>query len=201
MARVLLEVEARPDKQNSARLVMTDEGISANNVSFRWEEIDRVNYSAVDNHVNGSYMGTTFTITVGNSSKKAIFMLNSRTKGFLLAQIDHERRDRNREQWTRAVEVLVERLCVRLIGEAVATVHEGGTAELAGVQINRDGVHMGRLFRKTITWQEIAGTEIRNMYLAVMARKGDKTKARIQVPRAAWNAVLLPHVINALMPR
>lgn len=198
MPRVLLELEARPRKSRTARLVMTDEGITINDEAFRWAAIDRVYYRAVDHYLNGGYQRTTFTIMVGTASRKATFVLISGTTGALKTKIDHAKRDENQGHFREAVGILNERLCARLIEDLVTTVLRGDTLEIAGLRIDRQGIHQGKVFHKSVPWPEIAGTDLKSPYLMILARQGTATKPRLKVIPAKWNAVLLPYVITAL---
>jgi hypothetical protein len=199
MTGVLLEVEAKPGKERTTRLVMTDEAVIFTNVEpFRWSEIDRVMYQATDNHINGSYMGTTFRIGVGSGKRTGTFLLNSGTTGALKHKIDHERRTANQTQWVRAIEILEERVCVRLATEAVTAVLRGESVELGGVRLDRQGVHKGGLFKKSVPWSEVAGSRVRYPYFEVLIHKGTKTKAGIQINAGQWNMVLLSRVITVL---
>src|SRR5690349_3898410 len=202
MAGVLLQVQAVPGNTKKAVLTMTDAGLDVSGVSFGWPEIDRVRYSAVDRHINGSYMGTTFTIAVGNAAKKqTTFMLDSGTTGALKTKIDHERRDRNKAEWIKAVEILEDRVCVPLIAATVTTVLQGGSTQMSGLTLDPRGVHKAGLFSKSIAWPQIAGTEVRSPYFRVLVRAGDKTKKGLEIPNVGWNVVLLPRVIKLLSER
>ncbi|MGI8329268.1 hypothetical protein ACRYCC_04840 [Actinomadura scrupuli] len=202
MAAVLLKVESSPGDRNTRVLTMTDEGLDVSGVSFAWPEIDRVRYGAVDSYVNGGYVGTTYRIEVGNAArKKTRFKLTSRTTGVLKNKIDHERRERNRAEWIKAVEILEERVCGRLAAEAVMTVRGGGTAECAGVRLDPQGVRRSGPFGRSVAWQDIAGTEVKHPYVRIFARRGEQPKKAIKVPIGTWNAVLLPRVIEALSQR
>jgi hypothetical protein len=202
MAGVLLQVQAVPGNAKKAVLTMTETGLDISGVSFSWPEIDRVRYSAVDRHINGGYMGTTFTIAVGNAAKKNMtFMLDSGTTGALKTKIDHERRDRNKAEWIKAVEILEDRVCVPLIASTVTTVLQGGSAEMGGLTLDPRGVHKGGLFSKSIAWPEVAGTEVRHPYFRVLIRAGNKTKKGLEIPQVGWNVVLLPRVIKLLSER
>ncbi|MEV4318194.1 hypothetical protein [Actinocrispum sp. NPDC049592] len=203
MTQVLLDVLARPDKpQKSARLVMTDQAMVFTDRTIAWPNIDKVDYSAIDHYTNGAYQHTTFSITVGTPDRqKAGFQMISGTTGFLRGRIDHEKRDRNRELWSQAVDILLERVATRIVSQAISAVEHGGATELGGVRIDRQGLHKGTLFKKSIEWDQVAGTEIKYGYHRIMAYHGEKTKPRIQVPRGTWNAVLLPAVIRVFAPR
>jgi len=202
MTGVLLQIQAVPGNSKKLVLTMTEAGLDISGVTFSWDEIDRVRYGAVDRHINGGYMGTTFTIEVGNAAKKKQhFILDSGTTGPLKTRIDHERRDRNRAEWVKAVEILEDRVCVRLATEAMTTVLQGGTTEFAGLRLDPQGVHKGGLFSKSVGWRDIAGTEAKFPYFRILARAGDKTKKAIEIPHGGWNMVLLPRVIDALIPR
>jgi hypothetical protein len=202
MAGVLLQVQAVPGNAKKAVLTMTDAGFDVSGVGLSWPEIVRVRYSAVDRHINGSYMGTTFTIVVGNAVKKQLtFMLDSGTTGALKTKIDHERRDRNKAEWIKAVEILEDRVCVPLIASTVTTVLQGGSAEMSGLTLDPRGVHKAGLFSKSVAWRDVAGTEVRHPYFRVLVRVGDKTKKGLEIPNAGWNVVLLPRVIKLLSER
>jgi hypothetical protein len=202
MANILLEVEAVPGNRQKLVLTMTDEGIDISGTSFGWPEINRVRYRAVDRYHNGSYMGTTFSIAVANTADESKgFVLESSTTGFLKGKIDHERRDRNRVEWGKAVDILEERVCVRLMTEALATVLEGGAVEFAGLRLDPQGIHKDGFFSKSVAWQDVAGTKNENSYLRILARKGNKTKKVIELHHGNWNVVLLPRMINALTSR
>jgi hypothetical protein len=202
MAAVLLQVQAVPGNTKKAVLTMTDAGFDVSGVSLSWLEIDRVRYSAVDRHINGGYMGTTFTIEVGNAAKKkTTFMLDSGTTGALKTKIDHERRDRNKAEWIKAVEILEDRVCVPLIAATVTTVLQGGSTELGGLTLDARGVHKPGLFSKSVAWPQVARTEVRHPYFRVLVRAGDKTKKGLEVPNGGWNVVLLPRVITMLGQR
>jgi hypothetical protein len=96
------------------------------------------------------------------------------------------------------VEILDSRAGVPIAAHAVATVHQGGSTELAGLHLDPQGVHKRGVFSKSIPWPEVAGTEIRQSYFCVLAHAGTKTKPRIQILREGWNVVLLPRVIATL---
>jgi hypothetical protein len=202
MTGVLLDVASKPDKVDPIRLVMTEDRIRIGNErsseSFTWAEIDRVGYAAVDHHVNGSYMNTTFTIKVGNGTRDASFQLYSSTTGALKHKVDTVKREANQEQWRQAVGILEDRVCVRLATEAVAAVLRGGSIEMGGVRLDPQGVHKGGLFKKVVLWSEVAGTRNGSPYFSVLARKGTKETAKIQVNTGQWNQVLLNRVINAI---
>lgn len=202
MADVLLQVEAVPGNTRKAVLTMTEGGLDISGVRFSWPEVDRVRYSAVDRHINGGYMGTTFTIAVGNAAKKKMtFMLDSGTTGALKTKVDHERRERNKAEWIKAVEILEDRVCVPLIATTVTTVLQGGSTEMGGLTLDPRGVHKAGLFSKSVGWREVAGTEVRHPYFRVLVRAGDKTKKGLEIPNVAWNVVLLPRVIKVLSER
>jgi hypothetical protein len=198
---ILLDVLAQPDKPKSPRLVMADDTISIDGTQLTWAEIDRVAYSAVDHYTNGMYQYTRFAVAAGSGARKATFNLTSSTKGLIKGGIDTQQRDRNREQWTRAVEILEERACVRLIGEAVTTVLQGGTIEVAGLRLDPDGIHQGKVFRKSVRWSEVAGTREKHPYLWVQARRGEKTKSALMIMNGIYNAVLVPRVVSSLAAR
>jgi hypothetical protein len=203
MTQVLLDLLARPDKpEKSARLVMTDQAIVISGKSFAWPDIDKVDYAAVDMHTNGAYQYTTFSITVGTPDRRqAAFQIISGGKGVFGGTMDHEKRDHDRAQWSRAVDILVEKAATRIVDQVVSTINQGGEAELAGVKIDRQGLRKGALFKKSINWNDVAGTEFKYSYHRILAYQGTKTKPRIQVARGTWNAVLLPAVIRMFAPR
>jgi hypothetical protein len=198
VTQTLLELEARPGKKRSARLLITDEGVDVNGTAFRWPDITRVLYRAIDQHVNGAYLHTTFTIGVGDARRTADFMMISGTTGALKTKIDHATRSAFHEQWGRAVELIDQRAGVRLATDLIGAVRRGGSAELSGLRLDPQGVHKGGLFRKSIAWSDYAGTKREPVYLHLLARNGDKTKSRIQVPNGAWNVALLPRVLEVL---
>jgi hypothetical protein len=198
---ILLVVESVPGNPRRLVLTMTEHGIDVSGRSLAWQEIDRVRYSAVDNHINGAYMGTTYTVAVGGPAKRElVFMLNSGTTGPLKSRVDHERRDRNRAEWVKAVEILEERVCVRLMTQVVTAVLGGGAVMFAGLRLDGYGVHKSGLFSRSVTWPEIAGTDVHYGYLRVLAKRAGKPKKVLEIPRASWNAVLLGRVISTLSP-
>jgi hypothetical protein len=205
MGGVLLDLVAKPDKADSMRLVMTDEGIRIGteraSETFGWGEIDRVVYRAVDHHVNGSYLNSTFTIGVGSGKRTARFELSSGTTGFLKTKVDTDRRDANQERWGAAVGILEERVCERIATEAVATVLSGGSTSLGGVRLDPQGIHKDGMFKKTVAWSEVAGTRNGSPFFSVLARKGLKETPKIQVNPGLWNQVLLGRVITAIASR
>ncbi|MCE7009802.1 hypothetical protein LWC34_44375 [Kibdelosporangium philippinense] len=201
MTQVLLDVLARPDKPNSTRLVMTDEAVTIGGKSFAWPEIDKVDFGFIDSYQNKVYVGTSFTIKVGtHDGRKATFLMLSKSKGFFGGTVDHQKRDHGREQWSRAVDILVERAGIRIVETAVAAVRGGGTAEIGGVRIDQRGMSKGRLFKKSVPWNEIASFESKYPYHHVLVRQGDKTKPRIQIANGTWNSMLLPTVIRVFAP-
>jgi len=199
MSGVLIEIQSVPGNPRKLVLTMTDDGLDISGVSFRWAEIDRVKYSAVDRHLNGAYMGTTFAIEVGNAAKRRMrFALDSGTTGALKSKVDEARRDRNQSEWTRAVEILESRVCVRLAHEAVATVRRGGVAELGGLRLDDRGVHKPGVFSKSVAWPDVAGTAVKHPYFQVTTAAGGPVRKALEVPNDGWNVVLLARVINAL---
>lgn len=201
-----LEIETHPGNERTGRLLMTDEGVSikpigkpGNDRWFAWNEIERVQYAAVDHYRSAQYLNTTFTIGVGNANDKASFSLMANATSFFNPEMDVAKRSTFRDLWGQAVDVLDTRVCIPMIDAILATVHGGGTAEVAGVLVDRDGLHKsGRLGSKSLGWHEAAGTEVRNSEFLILAREGSKTKPRIRLTRDGWNVVLLPRVIAAL---
>ncbi|MGI5519883.1 hypothetical protein ACQEUX_02870 [Micromonospora sp. CA-259024] len=177
---------------------MTTDGLTINGVSFGWTEIGRVGYHASDIYVNGAYMGAVFVIRVGTAAATAVFRLDSRTTGAVKINRNYEQRDHHQAQWTKAVNILEEKVCGRLISAAVATVQRGGTANISGLRIDPHGVHKGRLFSKSLAWQDFAGTDKRNEYFVVLAHRDGKEKPAIKVPVNGWNGVLIPRIITEL---
>jgi hypothetical protein len=200
MSGVLLEVESVPGDRRKRVLTMSEGGLDVSGTSFGWAEIDRVQYSAVDRYVNGAYLGTTFTIKVGNAAKKKVwFTLNSGMTGPLKTQIDYQRRDRNRAEWVKAVEILDRCVSIRLIMDAVTTLRGGGTIEFAGLRLDPQGIHKSGLLRtKSVAWNDISGTETRSEYLCIFSKARGRVKNAIQRELDGWNVVLLPRVITAM---
>jgi hypothetical protein len=195
---VLLMVESVPGNARKAVLTMTDAGFEVSGSTIGWDEIDRVRYLAVDSHVNGSYLGTAYTVAVGTAAKKHLsFTLNSGTTGALKSKVDHERRERNRVEWSRAVELVEERAGLRIMTDAAAAVLNGVAVDFAGLRLDRQGIHKRGLFSKTVEWADLTGTEVVNHFIHI--RRG--TRSVIQVPRHAWNAVLLGRVVSTLRQR
>ncbi|MFB9447067.1 hypothetical protein Dvina_24930 [Dactylosporangium vinaceum] len=196
---MLLELESRPGKARSARLKLTDEAADVNGVVFAWRDVTRLLYRAVDQHVNGSYLHTTFTVGLGDAKRTATFMMTSGTTGALKTKIDHETRSAYQHRWGQAVDVLERYAGTRIATEAVDAVRRGTPVELADVRLDGAGIHRGSLFRKTIAWPEYAGVKRENVYLHLLADRAGKTpKARISVPNGSWNVALLPRVLDAL---
>jgi hypothetical protein len=198
VSELLLELEAKPGKARTARLVITDDGVEVSGTAFPWTDISRLVYRAVDQHVNGSYMHTSFTIGVGDARRTATFMMFSGTTGPLKTRIDHVTRTAHHERWGQAVDLIEQRAGLRMVADAVTTVHGGGTIEMAGLRVDPLGVHKGGLFRKSIAWPQYAGVRRESVYLHLLVNRDGKAKSRIQVPNGAWNAALLPRVLQAL---
>jgi hypothetical protein len=199
VTQLLLEVEAKPGKERTGRLIITDEGVDVSGTAFRWQDVSRVLFRAVDQHVNGSYLHTTFTVGVGDAQRTATFMMTSGTTGALKTKIDHATRSAFQEQWGRAVDLIDQYAGVRVVTDAVAAVRRGGTIEMSGLRIDPRGVHKRGLFgTKSIAWSEYAGTKRQGPYLYLLARQGEKTRLRLHVPNGAWNVALLPRVLQAL---
>jgi hypothetical protein len=198
VSELLLELEAKPGKARTARLVITDEAVNVNSTAFAWPAISRILYRAVDQHVNGAYLHTSFTIGVGDARRTATFMMFSGTTGALKHKVDHATRTAYHERWGRAVELLEQRAGMRMVADAVTTVHRGGTIEMSGLCLDPAGVHKGGLFRKHIAWPDYAGIRRENVYLHLLGTRDGRTRSRIQIPNGAWNAALLPRVLQSL---
>jgi hypothetical protein len=198
VTQILLELEARPGKKRTARLVITDEGVDIDGTAFRWQEISRVLYRAVDQHVNGAYLHTTFTVGVGDPKRTAMFMMISGTTGPLKTRVDHDTRTAYHQRWGHAVDLIDQHAGLRVATDVISTVRQGGSAELSGLRLDPQGVHKSGLFRKSIAWPDFAGTRREPVYLHLLARNGEKSKSRIQVPNGAWNVALLPRVLESL---
>jgi len=191
-------VESVPGNPRKVVLTISDSGFEVSGSTIGWDEIKRVRYLAVDSRVNGSYLGTAYTVAVGTAAKRQLsFTLNSGTTGALKSKIDHERRERNRVEWSRAVELVEERAGLRIMTDAAAAVLQGGAVDFAGLRLDPHGIHKRGLFTKSVSWHELTGTEVLNHYIHV--RRG--TRSAIQVPRHAWNAVLLSRVVGILRQR
>jgi hypothetical protein len=198
VSELLLELEAKPGKARTARLRITDEGVDVSGAGFRWPDISRLLYRAVDQHVNGAYLHTSFTIGVGDARRAATFMMFSGTTGPLKTRIDHETRTAYQERWGLAVDLIEQRAGLRVVADAITAVHRGGEVEMSGLRLDPAGVHKGGLFRRSIGWAQYAGVRRENSYLHLLALRDDKARSRIQVPNGAWNAALLPRVLQAL---
>jgi len=198
VSQVLVQLEVHPGNPKTSRLVITDDGITIDGKGFGWPSIDRIRYSAVDHYQSAAYQGTTFIVAVGGAGQQATFTLQANPTSFWKPEINHEARSGQHEAWKTAVEILDAQSGVPIATRAVATVRQGGTAELAGLHLDPQGVHKRGVFSKSIPWPEVAGTDIHLSYFRVLARAGTKTKPRIQIPRGDWNIVLLPRVIAAL---
>ncbi|MGN9913813.1 hypothetical protein ACTMTJ_40390 [Phytohabitans sp. LJ34] len=202
MTGALLQIDTAPGKKYGLVLTLTEDAIDLGGKSLRWSEIDKVRYGAVDKRVNGAYIGTTYTIDVGSAAKKYVqFSLYSGTTGLLGGRVDTDNRDRNRADWLRALEIVDARVCVRLVSAAVRSVRQGQEVEFAGLRLTPDGVHKGGIFRRSVAWGDVAGTEVKHPYLRVLARDGGKTKKALEILNNTWNAVLLPRVLDALTPK
>lgn len=200
MSQVLVQLETHPGNAKTSRLVIAEDSISINGQGYGWHSIDKIMYRAVDHYQSAAYQGTTFTVGVGSGGQKSIFTLRAQPTSFWKPRIDHEARSGQHEAWKSAVEILDARVGVPIAAHAVATVHQGGSTELAGLHLDPQGVHKRGLLSKTIAWPEVAGTQIRQSYFCVLARAGAKTKPKIQILRDGWNVVLLPRVIATLSP-
>jgi hypothetical protein len=191
-------VEAVPGNPHKLVLTLTDAGLEVSGAKLDWDEIQRVRYMAVDNHVNGSYLGTTFTVAAGNGAKKQLsFSMSSGTTGMLKSKIDTDRRDRNRGEWLRAVEIVEEQAGLRIMTDAATGVLQGRPIDFAGLRLDGQGIHRRGLFTKTVTWSELSGTQVLNQFIHVYRGR----KSAIQVSRSAWNAVLLGRVVDSLRQR
>jgi hypothetical protein len=200
MSGVLLVVESVPGNRGKRVLTMTEAGIDVSGTSLGWAEIDRVQYGVLDLYANGGYVNTTFIIKVGNAArKKVLFTLKSGLTGPLKKWIDTERRERNRAEWVEAVQILDQRVCIRLVTEVVTTVQGGGTTEFAGLRLDPQGLHKRGLLRSTsVAWDDIAGTETRDTFLCILKRARGRAKIAIHLEQDGWNVVLLPSVIAAM---
>ncbi|MGI5243895.1 hypothetical protein [Dactylosporangium sp. CA-139066] len=198
VSELLLELEAKPGKARTARLRITGDGVEVNGAAFAWPEISRLLYRAVDQHVNGAYLHTSFTIGVGDARRTATFMMFSGTTGPLKTRVDHATRTAFHERWAHAVDLIEQHAGLRLVADAVTTVHRGGTTEMAGLRLDPAGVHKGGLFRRSIAWPAYAGVRRENAYLHLLALRDGRARSRIQVPNGTWNAPLLPRVLQAL---
>lgn len=178
---------------------MTGHGIDIAGTCFAWSEIDRVNYRAVDRYLNGVYVGTTCTLEVGSSDqRRRHFRLDSGVTYPLRTRAD-ERRERNRAAWAHAVEILDEQVGYRLIGEAVTAVRRCRETTFAGLRLDSDGVHKPGIFGRSLAWSAIIGTDVRRNYVCVLACDGGGAAMAIERPIGAWNVVLLPRVMEALI--
>jgi hypothetical protein len=200
MSGVLLVVESVPGNRGKRVLTMTEAGIDVSGTSLGWAEIDRVRYGVLDLYANGAYVNTTFIIKVGNAArKKVLFTLKSGLTGPLKKWIDTERRERNRAEWVKAVQILDQRVCIRLVTEVVTTVRGGGTTEFAGLRLDPQGLHKRGWLRSTsVAWHDIAGTETRDTSLCILKRASGRAKIAIHLEQDGWNVVLLPSVIAAM---
>lgn len=193
-----LDYEATPGYERS-RLRMTEEEVSFGGFTHRWADVDRVRYSSTERRVNNAYMGTDHAFDIGGPTAKAIiFKLSSGTTGMLGMRADTTKRDTNQVVWSRAVEIIDANAGRRLVDDVVRTVRGGGSVEFAGLRFDRHGVHKGGLFKKSLSWVDIAGTRLQNAELAVLIRKGSATRPGIKIMRGGWNVVYVPRLIARL---
>lgn len=194
-----LDFEIRPGVERS-RLLMTEDGVSFGGLSHRWADVDRVRYSNTEKRINGAYMGTNYVLEVaGPGAKSVILMLTSGTSGLMGMRVDTAKRDSNHVVWSRAVEIIDANAGRRLVADVVRTVRDGRSAEFAGLRFDRHGVHKAGLFKKSLSWVDIAGTRVENSEVAVLIRKGAGVKPGFKIMRGGWNVVYVPRVIATLM--
>jgi hypothetical protein len=198
MTDVLLALRARRGDREDRALTMSRDGIDISGTSFRWAEIDRITYRAEDRYLGDAYLGTTCTLEVGNACRKRRhFRLDSGVT-YPLRTRDDERRERNRAAWARAVKILDERVGTRLVSEAVTAVGRHKEATFAGLRFDSTGVHRRGIFGRSLPWHAIIDTEMRRQRLRVLACERGWATA-IERPVGAWNVVLLPRMIGALV--
>jgi hypothetical protein len=200
MTQVLIDLVSRPGGADGPRMILTDEGAYFTDQEvYRWDSVTRIRYAVAQQRVNGAYMGTQFTIELGDAIRRSRFLMNAGLQGRLLSRVDEQGHDEMLSRWRAAVGIIEQQAGQRLVTQAVGAVLQGGEVTISRLRFDRAGVHKRGLFgTTTVRWPEVAGSETKHRYFRVLARAGTGAKARIQVPEGHWNQVLVPRIIEAL---
>jgi len=167
-------------------LVAKAETLAMLETIFTLGEVDRVAYWVQGMKINGSYMGTDFTIQLSQGDKRRAFFLKS---GHRDGNLEYAR-----DSWSQLVDLLESTVCPRLAADVIHTVEAGETAKLGMVAVSSEGVRRRqKLSAKTVRWAEVTGTEVGARDVKVLGRDA---KVLVAAGASEFNAVLLPRVVK-----
>lgn len=166
--------------------------ISIRGKVFDLGTVDRVAYIATRRKVNGSYMGTAFSLSLGQGDTKEQFIVDS---GWRDKQLEEYR-----EAWNALVDMVEATASPRIAEQAVATIGAGGNVRYTNVVVGPQGLQARRPLASLVPWGEVLGTKpdgVGNLRVLVRGRSA-KPKMKFLVPLGGWNTVVLPRVVARL---
>lgn len=171
-------------------IVADQHRIAFHGKEFSLAAVDRIAYSSTRLRVNGSYMGTSFHLRIGQGPTWSQFMLDSGWKDGRLEDFT--------QFWARLVDLLEATACPRIADRLVASVVAGNDETFGGVVVGPAGVRAKRPLAKVVPWNDVMGTRFDgrgNIQVLVQAGRSAKVKPRFMAGTSQWNSVVLPRVI------
>jgi hypothetical protein len=171
--------------------------ISFGGDTFALAEIDTVQWTAVQSHVNGAYMGVLFTVRVRAGNRKGEAAMNTGSR--------NTRIDEFTDAHTRIVFLLDELVCPRLASELATRIRAGETITLgpagARVELSAPGFRLKKPLSKVVPWDHVVGTEMTGGRVwLLLQRPGKEPRRHSMVPLDGDNIVVLPHLVRLLSP-
>jgi hypothetical protein len=185
-------------KDDGTELVATADSITIRGETFALNEIDAVQYTAVRSHLNGSYMGTSFTVQLRAGDRKQGFLMGTNHK--------NERLEEFSEAYSIVVALLDATVCSRLAADMATLLAAGETITLgpagARVELTSQGFRLKKPLSKVVPWSQVTGTEVEGgtVFFLVRKKPGVDPKRHSMVGLGGDNMVVLPHLVRRLAP-
>jgi Protein of unknown function (DUF2510) len=187
-------VRVQTGKDERSELVATLDAIVVRGETFALDELEGVQWTAVRSHLNGSYMGTHFTVGVRAGERKQLYLMATNHK--------NERLDEFSDVYDRLVTLFDVAVCPRLAEGMAARLAAGETVTLgpagARVELTSEGFRAKKPFSKAVPWKNVTGTELEGGRLFFLVRKkpGAEPKRHSMVGFEGENVVVLPHLLR-----
>jgi len=183
-------------KDERTELVATLDKIVVRGETFALDELDGVSWTAVRSHLNGSYMGTHFTVGVRAGDRKQLYLMATNHKEARLAEF--------RDVYDRLVTLFDVAVCPRLAADMAARLAGGETVTLgpagARVELTKEGFRKKSPLAKVIPWSNVTGTELEGgrLFFHVRKKPGAEPKRHSMVGFEGENVVVIPHLLRLL---
>ena len=186
-----------PGHGTKRELLATTDRLVIDDQVFLLAEITAVQWRAIRENLNGSYLGTSFTIRVRAGDRPGNYIMSPGSKNVRLDELA--------DAYARVVGLLDAVVCPRLAEAMAAELRAGQTVTLgpagARVELTIDGFRLKKPWSKVVPWERTVGCELDGGRVYFLLRKGDgpDTKRHSAVPLEGDNILVLPHLRRLLL--